>query len=107
MDTNGTLDYNPTDLELHFGNTCNLHCKMCSQQFSHMIGKELLKMGQQDPDFLKWVKKESGVLNNWTGELDIQYDWYKNKKIKQHEMLMKTSTNRVLSIFYSTKMMSF
>lgn len=81
--TDGTLDYNPTDLELHFGNTCNLHCKMCSQQFSHMIGKELLKMGQQDPDFLKWVKKESGVLNNWTGELDIQYDWYKNKKIKQ------------------------
>ena len=81
--TDGSVDYNPTDLELHFGNICNLHCKMCSQQFSHMIGKELLKMGQADPDFLKWVKKESGVLNNWTGELDIQYDWYKNKKIKQ------------------------
>ena len=81
--TDGSIDYDPTDLELHFGNTCNLHCKMCSQQFSHMIGKELLKMGQADPDFLKWVKKESGVLNNWTGELDIQYDWYKNKKIKQ------------------------
>lgn len=78
----GSVDYNPVALELHFGNTCNLHCKMCSQQFSHMIGKELLKMGQQDPDFLTWIKKESGVLNNWTGELDIAYDWYKNTKIK-------------------------
>jgi MoaA/NifB/PqqE/SkfB family radical SAM enzyme len=56
---------------------------MCSQQFSHMIGKELIKMGEQDPEFLKWVKKESGVLNNWTGELDIAYDWYKNEKIKK------------------------
>ena len=63
----GSVGHQPKDLELHFGNTCNLHCKMCSQQFSHMIGKELLKMGKQDPDFLQWVKKESGVLNNWTG----------------------------------------
>ena len=79
----GSVDHDPTSLELHFGNTCNLQCKMCSQQFSHMIGKELLKMGEQDPEFLKWVKKESGVLNNWTGELDIAYDWYKNEKIKK------------------------
>lgn len=79
----GSVDHKPSSLELHFGNTCNLHCKMCSQQFSHMIGKELLKMGQQDPDFLQWVKKESGVVNNWTGELDVAYDWYKNAKIKK------------------------
>jgi organic radical activating enzyme len=79
----GSVDQAPTSLELHFGNTCNLQCKMCSQQYSHMIGKELLKMGEQDPEFLKWVKKESGVLNNWTGELDIAYDWYKNEKIKK------------------------
>ena len=78
----GSIDYNPSSLELHFGNTCNLHCKMCSQQFSHVIGKELLKMGEVDPEFLQWVKKESGVLNNWTGELDIAYDWYKNDRIK-------------------------
>jgi MoaA/NifB/PqqE/SkfB family radical SAM enzyme len=81
--TDGSIEYNPTSLELHFGNTCNLHCKMCSQQYSHMIGKELLKMGEQDPAFLQWVKKESGVLNNWTGELDIAYDWYKNDRIKR------------------------
>jgi len=79
----GSVNHDPKSLELHFGNTCNLQCKMCSQQYSHMIGKELLKMGEQDPEFLKWVKKESGVLNNWTGELDIAYDWYKNEKIKK------------------------
>lgn len=78
----GSVDHFPESVELHFGNTCNLHCKMCSQMFSHSIGKELIKMGEQDPDFLQWVKKESGVLNNWTGELDIVYDWYKNDKIK-------------------------
>lgn len=79
----GTFEIKPKILELHFGNTCNLHCKMCSQMFSHSIGKELLKMGEHDPDFLKWVKKESGVVNNWTGELDVTYDWYKNDKIKK------------------------
>jgi len=79
----GSLDYFPTALELHFGNLCNLSCKMCSQQFSHTIGKELLKMGEQDPEFLKWVKKESGVVNNWTGELNLVYDWFKNEKIKK------------------------
>jgi MoaA/NifB/PqqE/SkfB family radical SAM enzyme len=79
----GSVNHLPTDLELHFGNTCNLHCKMCSQQFSHMIGKELLRMGEADSEFLQWVKKESGVLNNWTGELDIEYDWYKNEKVKK------------------------
>jgi MoaA/NifB/PqqE/SkfB family radical SAM enzyme len=79
----GSIEYYPKHMELHFGNTCNLHCKMCSQQFSHVIGKELLKMGEQDPEFLQWVKKESGVLNNWTGELDISYDWYKNDRVKK------------------------
>ena len=81
--SDGSVDYYPKHMELHFGNTCNLHCKMCSQQFSHVIGKELLKMGEQDPEFLQWVKKESGVLNNWTGELDISYDWYKNDRVKK------------------------
>ena len=79
----GSVDYFPTSLELHFGNLCNLNCKMCSQQFSHSLGKELLKMGEADPEFLQWVKKESGVLNNWTGELDIVYDWFRNEKIKK------------------------
>lgn len=51
--------------------------------YSHSIGKELIKMGDADPEFLRWVKKESGVLNNWTGELDVVYDWFKNDKIKK------------------------
>jgi MoaA/NifB/PqqE/SkfB family radical SAM enzyme len=81
--SDGSIDYFPSSLELHFGNLCNLNCKMCSQQFSHSLGKELLKMGEADPEFLQWVKKESGVVNNWTGELDIVYDWFKNEKIKK------------------------
>jgi organic radical activating enzyme len=79
----GVTDLSINHLELHFGNICNLACKMCSQQFSHKIGEELLKMGAIDPDFLRWVKKESGVVNNWTGELDAVYNWFKNEKIKK------------------------
>lgn len=96
--TDGTLDLQPNDIELHFGNVCNLTCKMCSTQFSHMIGKELLKMGEKDPDFLKWVKKESGLVNNWTNELDVVYDWYKNKKIKKEifEVVSKHSEELVV-----------
>lgn len=78
----GTYLEPPSHLELHFGNLCNLACKMCSQNFSTTIGKELIKMGEQDPDFLTWVKKESGTVNNWTGQLDMVYDWFKNTKIK-------------------------
>lgn len=94
----GTLELLPTDIELHFGNVCNLSCKMCSTQFSHMIGKELLKMGEKDPDFLKWVKKESGLVNNWTSELDVVYDWYKNEKIKKEifEVVSKHSEKLVV-----------
>lgn len=79
----GSINYPSKDVQLHFGNICNLNCKMCSQMYSHSIGKELLKMGDDDPEFLQWVKKESGVLNNWTGELDMVYDWYKNEKVKK------------------------
>jgi len=79
----GSYDTPPWQLELHFGNLCNLACKMCSQNYSTTIGKEFLKMGEKDPDFLKWVKKESGTVNNWTGQLDMVYDWFKNEKVKK------------------------
>ena len=55
----GSFAEQPGHIELHFGNVCNLTCKMCSQMFSTSIGKELIKMGEDDPDFLKWVKKQS------------------------------------------------
>ena len=56
--SDGSVNMPPESLELHFGNVCNLTCKMCSHDFSHMIGKELLKMGDADPEFLQWVKKD-------------------------------------------------
>lgn len=81
----------PEFLELHFGNVCNLSCKMCSQMFSHTIGKELIKIGKQDPEFLTWIKTESGLVNNWTGELEQVYDWFKVDKVKRSifEMVSK------------------
>ena len=94
----GSVNDLPIALELHFGNLCNLGCKMCSQQFSHTIGKELLKMGEQDPEFLKWVKKESGVLNNWTGELEIVYDWFKIEKIKKSIFAFVSNSVKNLNI---------
>ncbi len=91
----GSINYPSHDVQLHFGNVCNLACKMCSQMYSHSIGKELLAMGDEDPDFLKWVKSQSGILNNWTGELDIVYDWFKNEKVKKSvfEHVSKNVTN--------------
>ena len=62
----GTVDLMPTSMELHFGNLCNLKCKMCGQQYSNQIGKELLEIGKGDSEFLKWVYKESGNVNIWT-----------------------------------------
>lgn len=71
-------------VELHFGNVCNLACKMCSQQYSHKVGQELLRIGDNNPGFVEWIKKESGTVNNWTAELGVVYDWFKNEKTKQN-----------------------
>ena len=91
----GTYNKQPNTLELHFGNLCNLSCKMCSQNYSTTIGKELIKMGENDPEFLKWVKSQSGNINNWTGQLDVAYDWFKDKKIRLQvfEHVSKNVTN--------------
>jgi hypothetical protein len=79
----GKVDTPINHVELHFGNVCNLACKMCSQQYSHKIGQELLKIGEQDKDFVKWIKTEGGVVNNWTAELGLVYDWFKNVDTKK------------------------
>ena len=81
--SDGTVDKFPTTMELHFGNLCNLKCKMCGQQYSNQIGKELLEIGKQDPDFLNWVYKESGNVNIWTNNLSVEYKWFQNKKTKK------------------------
>ena len=78
----GTVDIMPTTMELHFGNLCNLKCKMCGQQYSNQIGKELLEIGKNDKDFLNWVYKESGNVNIWTNNLSVEYKWFQNTKIK-------------------------
>ena len=51
----GSTESMPTSMELHYGNTCNLKCKMCGQNYSNQIGKELLEIGKSDKDFLSWA----------------------------------------------------
>ena len=82
-DTDGFCRTMPTSMELHFGNLCNLKCKMCGQQYSNQIGKELLEIGEKDKEFLDWVYKESGNVNIWTNNLSVEYKWFRNDKIKK------------------------
>jgi MoaA/NifB/PqqE/SkfB family radical SAM enzyme len=79
----GSYPHFPKSVELHFGNICNLRCKMCSSWFSHSIGKELMKIGEEDPDFIDWIKKENANVNNWTPEFEKVYDWFTVPKIKR------------------------
>lgn len=78
----GSVQHYPSTMELHLGNQCNLKCKMCGQQWSNQVGKELLEIGKEDPDFLKWIKEESGNVNVWTNNLSVEYKWFKNAKTK-------------------------
>jgi len=82
-DKDGSVQQFPTTMELHLGNLCNLKCKMCGQQYSNQIGKELLEIGKNEPDFIKWVRKESGNVNIWTNNLSVEYIWFQNPKIKK------------------------
>ena len=78
----GSVGHAPRSMELHFGNLCNLRCKMCGQQYSNQIGKELLEIGEAEPKFLEWIRKESGNVNIWTNNLSVEYRWFQNRKIK-------------------------
>ena len=86
LDEDGTLKSMPYSMELHFGNVCNLKCKMCGQDYSNQIGKEILQIGDKDKDFLSWVYKQSGNVNNWTNNLSVEYTWFQNKKTKDRLM---------------------
>lgn len=88
----GSMDILPHSMELHFGNVCNLKCKMCGQNYSNQIGKEILQIGEKDKDFLDWVYKQSGNVNNWTNNLSVEYTWFQNKKIK-HRLIEYVSKN--------------
>jgi organic radical activating enzyme len=82
----GSLDLMPETMELHYGNMCNLKCKMCGQNYSNQIGKELLEIGKTDKDFLSWIYKQSGNVNIWTNNLSVEYKWFKNIKTKNKLM---------------------
>jgi sulfatase maturation enzyme AslB (radical SAM superfamily) len=84
MDTlpDGTHEKSATTMQVHMGNICNLKCKMCSQMYSHMHGAETKDIGEQDPEWLHWVKEQGANVNNWTNELGIKQEWYKNKEVK-------------------------
>jgi organic radical activating enzyme len=82
VNTDGSMDTMPNSMELHFGNVCNLKCKMCGQDYSNQIGKEILQIGEKDKDFLQWVYKQSGNVNNWTNNLSVEYTWFQNEKTK-------------------------
>ena len=82
-DKNGNVSTMPNTMELHYGNVCNLKCRMCSQNYSNQIGKELLEIGNNDPEFLQWVIKQSGNVNNWTNNLSVEYKWFENEKNKK------------------------
>tara|TARA_B100001094_G_C18155491_1_gene786184 strand:+ start:266 stop:1360 length:1095 start_codon:yes stop_codon:yes gene_type:complete len=87
----GTYTKPASTMQIQMSNVCNLKCKMCSQMYSHMNGLELLEMGKEDPDWLHWVKKQGANVNNWTNELGIKQEWYKNKefKLKMFEHISK------------------
>jgi len=40
-------------------------------------------MGEEDPEWLNWVMKQSGNVNNWTNNLSVDYKWFKNPKVSQ------------------------
>lgn len=77
----GSVNVKPIAMELHFGNLCNLKCKMCGQQYSNQIGKELLEIGKEDSTFIDWITKESGNVNIWTNNLSVEYKWFQNYKV--------------------------
>lgn len=83
VSADGSIDTLPHSMELHFGNVCNLKCKMCGQDYSNQVGKEILDIGKSDKEFLSWVKEQSGNVNNWTNDLSVEYTWFRNEKIKK------------------------
>ena len=78
----GTYQKSATTMQIQLGNICNLKCKMCSQMYSHMHGMETKEIGEQDPEWLHWVKEQGANVNNWTNELGIKQEWYRSKETK-------------------------
>ena len=100
MDTlpDGTYQESATSMQIQLGNICNLKCKMCSQMYSHMHGTESKEIGEQDPEWLHWVKEQGANVNNWTNELGIKQEWYRSNetKLKMFEHISQNITQLVV-----------
>ncbi len=94
----GTFSKKANTMQIQMGNICNLKCKMCSQMYSHMHGMETRDIGKQDPEWLHWVKEQGANVNNWTNELGVKHEWYKNKefKLKMFEHISKNINSLVV-----------
>jgi len=98
VEADGSMNSMPHSMELHFGNVCNLKCKMCGQDYSNQVGKEILQIGEKDKDFLSWVRRQSGNVNNWTNNLSVEYNWFKNDTIKEKLMQYVSRHIKVMTI---------
>ena len=94
----GTFSKKANTMQIQMGNICNLKCKMCSQMYCHMHGMETRDIGKQDPEWLHWVKEQGANVNNWTNELGVKHEWYKNKefKLKMFEHISKNINSLVV-----------
>ena len=98
LEADGSINILPYSMELHFGNVCNLKCKMCGQDYSNQVGKEILQIGEKDKDFLSWVRQQSGNVNNWTNNLSVEYTWFRNNTIKKRLMQYVSRHIKVMTI---------
>lgn len=81
----GKIHSNPKYLELKPGNLCNLKCRICNQQDSNQVGKELVELSKklEDPEIAQQARlfdngyfqavNKTGMVLNW-GELDSVWD---------------------------------
>jgi MoaA/NifB/PqqE/SkfB family radical SAM enzyme len=98
VSADGSIDTLPHSMELHFGNVCNLKCKMCGQDYSNQVGKEILDIGKSDKEFLSWVRQQSGNVNNWTNDLSVEYTWFRDGKIKERLIEYVSKHIRTLTV---------
>jgi len=98
LEADGSINILPHSMELHFGNVCNLKCKMCGQDYSNQVGKEILQIGEKDKDFLSWVRQQSGNVNNWTNNLSVEYNWFRNDTIKKRLIQYVSRHIKVMTI---------
>jgi hypothetical protein len=61
-DNAGHSDYQPVDLQIDLGNTCNSACVMCYPEASSKLAADYLKLNQLEPDLFA----QPAVYTSWT-----------------------------------------